>query len=67
MRYLHRAGARCVGIAEHDGSIVNPEGIDPKEIENYKIVSIHHDQLVHTFWCMCLYASTWCLLQTLFC
>lgn len=29
-RYLTRAGATCVGIIEHDGSIVNPEGIDPK-------------------------------------
>lgn len=29
-RYLTRAGATCVGIIEHDGSIVNPDGIDPK-------------------------------------
>lgn len=29
-RYLVRAGATCVGIIEHDGSIVNPDGIDPK-------------------------------------
>lgn len=38
MRYLHRAGAMCVGIMEVDGSIANPDGIDPKELENYKIV-----------------------------
>lgn len=25
---------------EIDGSIYNPNGIDPKELENYKIVSI---------------------------
>jgi len=37
MRYLHRAGARCVGIMERDGSIVNSSGIDPKELENYVI------------------------------
>ena len=24
---------------EFDGNIVNPEGIDPKELEDYKIVS----------------------------
>lgn len=29
-RYLTRAGATCVGIIEHDGSIINPDGIDPK-------------------------------------
>ncbi|KAI5632633.1 glutamate/Leucine/Phenylalanine/Valine dehydrogenase domain-containing protein [Phthorimaea operculella] len=29
-RYLVRAGATCIGIVEHDGSIVNPDGIDPK-------------------------------------
>jgi len=35
-RYLTRAGAKCVGIAEWDGSIYNPEGIDPKALEDYK-------------------------------
>jgi len=36
-RYLTRAGATCVGIAEWDGSIYNPNGIDPKALEDYKI------------------------------
>lgn len=36
-RYLHRAGAVCVGVKEYNGSIFNSNGIDPKELEEYKL------------------------------
>uniref|UniRef100_A0A3Q1HPQ1 Glutamate dehydrogenase n=1 Tax=Anabas testudineus TaxID=64144 RepID=A0A3Q1HPQ1_ANATE len=39
MRYLHRFGAKCVGVGELDGSIWNPDGIDPKELEEYKLAN----------------------------
>ena len=37
MRYLHRANAKCVGIKERDGSIYNPQGINPRDLEDYLI------------------------------
>jgi len=39
-RYLTRAGATCIGVAEWNGSIYNPEGIDPKALEDYMIENL---------------------------
>merc|ERR1712098_742538 len=36
-RYLTRAGATCIGVAEFDGSIYNKEGIDPRALEEYRL------------------------------
>ena len=37
-RYLHREGAKLIGVMERDGSIINREdGIDPKELEDYML------------------------------
>lgn len=36
-RYLHRFGAKCIGVIERDGSIWNKSGIDPKDLEDYKL------------------------------
>ena len=35
-RYLTRAGATCIGVAEYEGSIYNANGIDPKALVDYK-------------------------------
>jgi len=35
-RYLCKSGARCVGVAEWDGSIFNQDGIDPQSLQEYK-------------------------------
>jgi len=36
MRYLTRHGAKCIGVLEFDGAIVNRDGIDPQALEDYK-------------------------------
>merc|ERR1711970_678795 len=36
-RYFHRAGAKVVGVIEWDGSLWNENGIDPVELDAYKL------------------------------
>lgn len=37
-RYLCRAGAKCIGIMERDGCIINrDDGIDPVELDDYRL------------------------------
>ncbi len=36
-RYLVRAGATFIGVVEHDGALINHDGMDPSDLNNYKI------------------------------
>lgn len=45
-RYLCRHGAKLIGVMERDGNIWNEDGIDPKELEDYKLVRMIVDVLI---------------------
>lgn len=37
MRYLYCFGVKCIVVGEFDGSIWNLDGIDLKELEDFKL------------------------------
>ncbi|XP_007936161.2 LOW QUALITY PROTEIN: glutamate dehydrogenase, mitochondrial-like [Orycteropus afer afer] len=37
MKYLHRSGAKCIGVSDSHGGLWNSDDIDPKELEDFKL------------------------------
>jgi glutamate dehydrogenase (NAD(P)+) len=35
-KFFTEAGAKLIGVAEYDGSIYNPEGINPNDLNTFK-------------------------------
>jgi glutamate dehydrogenase/leucine dehydrogenase len=35
--FMHHYGAKLIGVAEYDGSIYNPDGIDPDDLFVHKL------------------------------
>lgn len=35
-KFVHDAGAKVIGVAEYNGGVVNPNGINPDELDAYK-------------------------------
>ncbi|VDK28364.1 unnamed protein product, partial [Anisakis simplex] len=35
-RFLCQNGAKCIGVQEWNGSLVNPDGIDPVKLDEYR-------------------------------
>ena len=48
-RFFHKAGAKVIGICEHDGAIMNPEGLDIDLLEEHFAVRA---LLRHTMACV---------------
>jgi len=35
--FIHHYGGKIIGVSEFDGSMFNPDGIDPDDLQEYKI------------------------------
>lgn len=38
-KYLHEAGAKLIGVLEHDCSIYSKDGINPSDLMSFKLTS----------------------------
>jgi glutamate dehydrogenase/leucine dehydrogenase len=64
-KYFTEEGLKLVGVAEYDGSIYNPEGLDVEEVKNYitqnkglkgfpKAEFLENEEVIYLPWYLCV-------------